>query len=199
MNFSDHMGECLTGIIMAIPDELAPYGWVVYILLLLLLSKYFVIVICHKFNGTNESYWQVYCKWGLHGAFGQVNQQSILINTFPTSALHPSSISDIFALFLTQKLPRPSPVLLSVQDWIMSIPFLPAFLLAISIVFSAFKFQKFLARVITRSTINTTSALNSLHWLPIQQRINFKLATLVRLNTCHLYHIPIWNFIHQKW
>jgi len=35
-------------------------------------------------------------------------------------------------------------------------------------------------RVVTRSsTTNTASALNSLDWLPIQQRINFKLATLV--------------------
>jgi len=34
-----------------------------------------------------------------------------------------------------------------------------------------------LARVVTHSTSNTTSALNSLHWLPMQQRINFKLAT----------------------
>jgi len=39
--------------------------------------------------------------------------------------------------------------------------------------------QNSLARVATRSTTNTTSALNSLHWLPIQQRYNFKLATLV--------------------
>jgi len=36
--------------------------------------------------------------------------------------------------------------------------------------------QNSLAQVVTRSTSNTTSALNSLHWLPIQQRINFKLA-----------------------
>jgi len=47
----------------------------------------------------------------------------------------------------------------------MSIPFLRAFLLLGSSRF--------------RSTTNTTSALNSLHWLPIQQRINFKLVTLV--------------------
>jgi len=39
--------------------------------------------------------------------------------------------------------------------------------------------SKLLAQVVTRSTTNTTLALNSLHWLPIQQRINFKLATLV--------------------
>jgi len=39
--------------------------------------------------------------------------------------------------------------------------------------------QNSLARVVTRSTTKTTSALNSLHWLPIQQRINFKLATLI--------------------
>jgi len=39
--------------------------------------------------------------------------------------------------------------------------------------------QNSLARVVTHSTTNTTSALNSLHWLPIQQRINFKLANLV--------------------
>jgi len=39
--------------------------------------------------------------------------------------------------------------------------------------------QNSLARDVTRSTTNTTSAVNSLNWLPIQQRINFKLATLV--------------------
>jgi len=38
--------------------------------------------------------------------------------------------------------------------------------------------QNSLARIVTRSTTNT-SALNSIHWLTIQQRINFKLATLV--------------------
>jgi len=36
-----------------------------------------------------------------------------------------------------------------------------------------------LARVVTRSTTKTTSARSSLHWLPIQQRIHFKLAILV--------------------
>jgi len=43
----------------------------------------------------------------------------LLISTFPTSAVHPTSISvlsAIFALFLTQKLPRPLPVLLLVPD-----------------------------------------------------------------------------------
>jgi len=39
--------------------------------------------------------------------------------------------------------------------------------------------QNSLARVITRSTNNTTSALNLLQRLHIQQRINFKLTTLV--------------------
>jgi len=39
--------------------------------------------------------------------------------------------------------------------------------------------SKFLGSIVTRSTTNTISALNLLHWLPIQQRINFKLATLV--------------------
>jgi len=39
--------------------------------------------------------------------------------------------------------------------------------------------QNALARVVTRLTTKPTSALNSLHWLPIQQRINFKLAPFV--------------------
>jgi len=39
--------------------------------------------------------------------------------------------------------------------------------------------QNSLARVVTHLTTNTTSTLNSLHLLPIQQRINFKLATPV--------------------
>jgi len=65
----------------------------------------------------------------------------------------------------------------------MSIPFLTVFLLAISIVFSVFKTPS--ARVVTRSTANITSAQNSLHCLPIKQRINFKLATLVH---CSLHN-----------
>jgi len=36
-----------------------------------------------------------------------------------------------------------------------------------------------LARVLTRSTANTTSVLTSIHWLPIRQRTDFKLAILV--------------------
>jgi len=39
--------------------------------------------------------------------------------------------------------------------------------------------QNSLARVVARPTTNTTGILNSLHWLPIQQRINFKSATPV--------------------
>jgi len=39
--------------------------------------------------------------------------------------------------------------------------------------------QNSLARVVTRLATNTTSALISLHWVPIQQRINFKLFNLV--------------------
>jgi len=45
--------------------------------------------------------------------------------------------------------------------------------------------QNSLARVVTRSTTNTTSALNAHHSLPIRQRINYKLATLVHRS---LYH-----------
>jgi len=41
------------------------------------------------------------------------------------------------------------------------------------------RIQNSLAQVVTHSTTNTTSAVNSLHWLPIQKWINFKLATLV--------------------
>jgi len=59
----------------------------------------------------------------------------------------------------------------------MLIPFLLALLLAISIDFNTFKTPRL--RVVTRSTTKTTSALNSLHWLPSQQPINCKLATLV--------------------
>jgi len=46
--------------------------------------------------------------------------------------------------------------------------------------------QNSLARVVTRSTTNSTSALNSLHWLPIRQRIGYKLATIVH-NACPQY------------
>jgi len=51
--------------------------------------------------------------------------------------------------------------------------------------------QNSVARVITRSTTNTTSALNSLHWLPIQQRINFKLAILVHRSLHN--SDPLWS------
>ena len=50
--------------------------------------------------------------------------------------------------------------------------------------------QNSLARVVTRSTTISTSALNSLHWPPIRQRINYKLATLVHRslhNACSQY------------
>ena len=50
--------------------------------------------------------------------------------------------------------------------------------------------QNSLARVVTRSTTNSTSALNSLHWLPIRQRIDYKLATIVHRslhNACPQY------------
>jgi len=58
----------------------------------------------------------------------------------------------------------------------MPTQFSPAFLHAIFIAFS--------------STTNSTSALNSLHWLTIQQRIDYKLATIVRHslhNACPQY------------
>ena len=50
--------------------------------------------------------------------------------------------------------------------------------------------QNSLARVVTPSTTSSTSALNSLHWLPIRQRIDYKLATLVHRslhNACPQY------------
>jgi len=46
------------------------------------------------------------------------------------------------------------------------------------IIYRLQRVQKLLARVVTRSTTITTSSLNSFNWLPIQQQINFKLATL---------------------
>jgi len=45
--------------------------------------------------------------------------------------------------------------------------------------------QNSLAQVVARSATNTTSAQKSLHCLPIQQRINFELATLVH---CSLHN-----------
>jgi len=50
--------------------------------------------------------------------------------------------------------------------------------------------QNSLARVVTRSTTNSTSALNLLHWLPIRQQIDYKLATIVHRslhNACLQY------------
>jgi len=43
----------------------------------------------------------------------------------------------------------------------------------------SFRVQNSLACVVTCSTTNSTSALNSLHWLPIRQRIDYKLATIL--------------------
>jgi len=50
--------------------------------------------------------------------------------------------------------------------------------------------QNSLVRVVTRSITNSTSALNSLNWLPIRQRIDYKLATIVHRslhNACPQY------------
>jgi len=50
--------------------------------------------------------------------------------------------------------------------------------------------QNSLARFVTRSTTNSTSALNSIHWLPIRQQINYELATIVHCslhNACPHY------------
>jgi len=48
------------------------------------------------------------------------------------------------------------------------------------------RIQNSLARVVTRSTTNTTSALNSLHSL-----LSTVHSTTLALNTCHLYYILI--------
>jgi hypothetical protein len=45
--------------------------------------------------------------------------------------------------------------------------------------------QNSLARVVNRSTSNSISALNSLQWLPIRQRIDYKVATFVH---CSLHY-----------
>jgi len=57
--------------------------------------------------------------------------------------------------------------------------------------------QNSLARVVTRSKTNSISALNSLYWLPIRQRIDYKLTTIVHrslhdpaLNICHICYTP---------
>jgi hypothetical protein len=47
--------------------------------------------------------------------------------------------------------------------------------------------QNSLARVVTCSTSNSASSLASLHWLPIQRRINYKLATVV-YRSLHNYY-----------
>jgi len=73
-----------------------------------------------------------------------------------------------FSLILILELLRPLHVLLLVPDWIMPTQFSPAFLRAIFIVFSA-------SKIPWRSTTNSTSALNLLHWLLIRQRIVYKL------------------------
>jgi len=47
-----------------------------------------------------------------------------------------------------------------------------------------------LARVVTRSATNSTSAINSLHWLPIWQPIGYKLSTIIHRslrNACPQY------------
>jgi len=106
---------------------------------------------------------------------------SILISTFPTSALHPSYFH-IRALrhirpFLDSETSKTiaCAIVGSRLDYVNSI------LTGISSrnIHRLQRVQNSLARVVTRSITNTTSALNSLHWLPIQQRVNLELATLV--------------------
>jgi len=122
---------------------------------------------------------------------------SILIVTFPTSALLPTFTFVLFATFaliLILELLRPLSVLLLVPGWTMPTQFSPAFLRAIFIAFSAFKIPW--REIVTNSTTNSTSAL--IHWLPIRQRIDYKLATIVlsitpALNTCHLCYTHTTN------
>jgi len=104
-----------------------------------------------------------------------------------------SVLSAIFAPFLTQRLLRPSPVPLSVPDYIMSIPFLPAFLLTISIVFRSFK-TTWLELLLAQLPTALSSKFTSLSFNSATNQ--FKLATLVHpsldnagLNTCHIYYI----------
>jgi len=77
-------------------------------------------------------------------------------------------------------------VLLLVPGWTMPTQFSLAFLHAVFIAFSAFK----IPWRVFHSATNSTSALNSLHWLPIRQRIDYKLATIVHRslhNACPQY------------
>jgi len=101
---------------------------------------------------------------------------SILMSSFPTSALHPISTS-VFRYFLDSETSETvaCAIVRFRLDYVSSI------LSGISSrnIHYLQCVQNSLARVLTRSTTNTTSALNSLHWLPIQQQINLKLATLV--------------------
>jgi len=55
--------------------------------------------------------------------------------------------------------------------------------------------HNFLERVVTRSTMNTTSALNSLHWLLIQQLFSTVHSTTSALNTRHFYYFPALHHI----
>jgi len=101
---------------------------------------------------------------------------SILISTFPTSAL-PYPCSSPYSPFLDLETSKTiaCAIVGSRLDYVNSI------LTSISFcnIHRLQRVQNSLAQVVTHSTTNTTSALNSLHWLPIQQRINFKLATIV--------------------
>jgi len=56
--------------------------------------------------------------------------------------------------------------------------------------------QNSLARVVTRSTTNSTSALNVLHWLPILQRIDYKLATIVHRSLHNAYPQYLSSLLH---
>ena len=105
----------------------------------------------------------------------------------------PSSYFHIRALHhIRHCLDSETSVLLLVSHWIMPTTFLSAILICNSScnIHRLQCVQNSLARVVTRSATYSTSAFNSLHGLPIRQRIDYKLATLVHCsfhNACPQY------------
>ena len=126
------------------------------------------------------------------GTNPRLKSLGILITTFLTSALLPIFISVLFAIFALILILKTSKaiacaIVSSRLDYANSV------LTGISArnVHRLQRVQNSLARVVTRSTTNSTSALKSLHWLPIRrQRIDYKLATIVHRslhNACPQY------------
>jgi len=123
---------------------------------------------------------------------------SILLNIFPTSALHPTSKSVLSAIFDLSFIDSETSKTIACAIVSSRLDYINSILTGISSsnIHRLQHVQNSLARVLTRSTTNTTSALNSLHGFQFSNEsiLNWLLlstihSTTLALNTCRLYYI----------